>query len=76
MEFSTAENGKIGDLIDILAINRYYGWYYDHGDTSVIKDCMKKEFATRLCAVVSKRARITHRAKLFLRDRFHGVIWI
>ena len=43
VEFSTADDSKIGDLIDIVAINRYYGWYYDHGDISVIKDCMKTE---------------------------------
>ena len=43
VEFSTADDSKVGDLIDIVAINRYYGWYYDHGDVSVIKDCMKTE---------------------------------
>ena len=28
---------------DVICINRYYGWYYDHGDLSVIYEQMKEE---------------------------------
>lgn len=29
--------------VDVICINRYYGWYYDHGDLSVIYGQMKEE---------------------------------
>ncbi len=43
IEFSTADVSLVGDLVDVIGINRYYGWYYEHGDTSVIKDQMITE---------------------------------
>jgi len=29
---ATPELDEVSDLVDILCINRYYGWYIDHGD--------------------------------------------
>ena len=43
IEFSTADVSLVGDLVDVIGINRYYGWYYEHGDMSVIKDQMITE---------------------------------
>ncbi len=43
IEFSTADVSLVGDLVDVIGINRYYGWYYEHGDTSVIRDQMITE---------------------------------
>lgn len=42
-EFTKCEDTTIGDLVDVVSINRYYGWYYDHGDLSVIYEQMKEE---------------------------------
>ena len=43
IEFSTADISLVGDLVDVIGINRYYGWYYEHGDMSVIKNQMITE---------------------------------
>ncbi|MBQ2252181.1 MAG: beta-glucuronidase, partial [Clostridia bacterium] len=43
IEFSTADVSLVGDLVDVIGINRYYGWYYEHGDTSVIREQMITE---------------------------------
>ncbi|OFK63705.1 beta-glucuronidase [Globicatella sp. HMSC072A10] len=32
MLISTPENDKVMDLVDVISLNRYYGWYVDHGD--------------------------------------------
>ncbi len=42
-EFTKCEDTTIGDLVDVISINRYYGWYYDHGDLSVIHGQMREE---------------------------------
>ena len=42
-EFTKCEDTTIGDLVDVIALNRYYGWYYDHGDLSVIHGQMAEE---------------------------------
>lgn len=34
---------QVGDLVDVIGLNRYYGWYYDHGDLSVVCKDMKTE---------------------------------
>lgn len=32
VEFTKFDDGsKVADLVDVIAINRYYGWYTDHG---------------------------------------------
>ena len=37
VEFTKFDEGcKVGDLVDVICLNRYYGWYYDHGDMSVV----------------------------------------
>ena len=37
VEFTKFDDGcKVGDLVDVICLNRYYGWYYDHGDLSVV----------------------------------------
>ena len=43
VEFYGAEETKASKYVDVLSINRYFGWYYDHGDLSVIKDQMVTE---------------------------------
>lgn len=43
-EFTKFDDGcKVGDLVDVICLNRYYGWYYDHGDLSVVCRDMKTE---------------------------------
>lgn len=34
---------KVGDLVDVICLNEYYGWYYDHGDLSVVYNDTKVE---------------------------------
>ena len=44
VEFTKFDEGcKVGDLVDIICLNRYYGWYYDHGDLSVVYEDTKVE---------------------------------
>ena len=44
VEFTKFDDGcKVGDLVDIICLNRYYGWYYDHGDLSVVCKDTKTE---------------------------------
>lgn len=42
---STPEVDKIAELIDVLALNRYYGWYVHSGDWEVAKVKLREEFA-------------------------------
>ncbi|WP_416151712.1 beta-glucuronidase [Salipaludibacillus sp. HK11] len=41
--YSTPEKDKIAELIDVLALNRYYGWYIDGGDLEKAKIKLRKE---------------------------------
>lgn len=44
VEFTKFDDGcKVGDLVDIICLNRYYGWYYNHGDLSVVCNDTKIE---------------------------------
>lgn len=44
VEFTKFDDGcKVGDLVDVIGLNRYYGWYTDHGDLSVVADQLKTE---------------------------------
>ncbi len=43
VEYTQVENCKVGDLVDVIGINRYYGWYYDHGSLDIIKDQIKTD---------------------------------
>jgi beta-glucuronidase len=40
---SNPETDKVAELIDVLALNRYYGWYYDAGDFETAKSKLRKE---------------------------------
>ena len=44
VEFTKFDDGcQVGDLVDVICLNRYYGWYSDHSDLSIVKDQMKEE---------------------------------
>ncbi|MBE6632747.1 MAG: beta-glucuronidase [Ruminococcaceae bacterium] len=43
VEFYHAEETLASQFADVICINRYFGWYYDHGDLSVIEEQMKNE---------------------------------
>jgi beta-glucuronidase len=44
VEFTKFDDGcKVGDLVDVICLNRYYGWYYDHGDLSVVRRDTREE---------------------------------
>ena len=43
VEFYQAEETLASQFADVICINRYYGWYYDHGDLTVIEEQMKAE---------------------------------
>lgn len=44
VEFTKFDDGcKVGDLVDVIGLNRYYGWYTDHGNVNVVKAQMKEE---------------------------------
>jgi beta-glucuronidase len=44
VEFTKFDDGcKVGDLVDVICLNRYYGWYSDHGDLSVVYSDTKSE---------------------------------
>lgn len=40
---STPEACRIADLVDVIALNRYYGWYLDSGDLPAAKTTLRKE---------------------------------
>lgn len=40
---STPDDCKISDLIDVLCINRYYGWYINGGELDIAKEKFKNE---------------------------------
>ncbi len=43
VEFYQAQETLAAQFADVLCINRYFGWYYDHGDLSVVEDQMREE---------------------------------
>ena len=43
VEVSKFWESKVGDLVDVICINRYYGWYEEHGDLKYIKTMLNKE---------------------------------
>lgn len=43
VEFYKSDETLASKYADVLCINRYFGWYYDHGDLSVIYSQMKEE---------------------------------
>ncbi|MFF0156001.1 beta-glucuronidase [Streptomyces sp. NPDC005263] len=48
--FATSQNDQIGDLFDVLSINRYYGWYLFTGDLATAEQALEQDlrgWATR-----------------------------
>jgi len=41
---SLPENDKIAEIIDVLALNRYYGWYVNGGDWEAVRRNIRQEF--------------------------------
>ncbi|WP_274364969.1 beta-glucuronidase [Paenibacillus thermotolerans] len=41
---STPETCLVAELVDVLALNRYYGWYLQGGDLEVAKIKLREEF--------------------------------
>ncbi|MCR8636521.1 beta-glucuronidase [Paenibacillus radicis (ex Xue et al. 2023)] len=42
--WSTPDKCKVAELVDVLALNRYYGWYTEGGDWEVAKHKLREEF--------------------------------
>ena len=40
---STPDVCKVGDIVDVLCLNRYYGWYVEGGDLEKAKELLDKE---------------------------------
>lgn len=40
---ATPEKDKVMDLVDVICLNRYYGWYIDHGDLKKGEEGLRKE---------------------------------
>ena len=40
---STPDTCKVAELVDVLALNRYYGWYIDGGSLNAAKEKLRKE---------------------------------
>ena len=44
VEFTKFDDGcQVADLVDVIGLNRYYGWYTDHGNLTVIAEQMQAE---------------------------------
>ena len=43
VEFYGAKDTQASQYVDVLCINRYFGWYYDHGELDVVRGQMKAE---------------------------------
>ncbi|MFJ9124316.1 beta-glucuronidase [Streptomyces sp. NPDC102340] len=41
--FATPQNDRIGDLFDVLSINRYYGWYLFTGDLATAETYLEQD---------------------------------
>jgi beta-glucuronidase len=41
--FATPQNDRIGDLFDVLSINRYYGWYLFTGDLATAEGYLEQD---------------------------------
>ncbi|OKL37631.1 beta-glucuronidase [Domibacillus mangrovi] len=42
--WSTPETCKIAEIVDVLALNRYYGWYVESGEWDIVKAQLREEF--------------------------------
>lgn len=43
VECNYPRHSKIGDLVDVISINRYYGWYLDSGELDTISQRFRAE---------------------------------
>lgn len=41
---ATPDKDRVADFIDVLALNRYYGWYVEGGDIDAAKAKLREEF--------------------------------
>jgi beta-glucuronidase len=41
---SSPERCQIAEIVDVLALNRYYGWYIEAGEWDIVKAYLRKEF--------------------------------
>ena len=41
--FDTPDKELLGDLFDVIMLNRYYGWYVDNGDLETAEQHLEKE---------------------------------
>ena len=56
VEFTKFEDGsKVADLVDVICINRYYGWYTDHGCLDVIGKQIKEEIDGKVQREIEKK---------------------
>ena len=44
LQGGSPEQCKVADLIDVLCLNRYYGWYVEGGEWAIAKARLRKEF--------------------------------
>jgi beta-glucuronidase len=42
-KMSSPQSAKVSDLIDVIALNRYYGWYIEGGNLAVAKKMLRSE---------------------------------
>ena len=40
---ATPDRDQVMDLVDVVCLNRYYGWYVDHGDLTNAEVGIRKE---------------------------------
>jgi len=43
IQWATPDTNKVSDLVDVLALNRYYGWYVQGGQLEVAKALLRAE---------------------------------
>ncbi|HFI0803512.1 TPA: beta-glucuronidase [Streptococcus suis] len=43
---ATPDKDEVMDLVDVVCLNRYYGWYVAHGDLKVAEKGLRKELET------------------------------
>ena len=39
----TPDKGRVSDLVDVIALNRYYGWYIENGRLDIAKAYLRRE---------------------------------
>lgn len=44
LQEGSPEHCKVSDLVDVLCLNRYYGWYVEGGEWEIAKSRLRQEF--------------------------------